>query len=299
MLPFLHVSFKYLNRVNKMWSSLALTNCRGNVVVLSLILLLCGLYSAANAQSPGTLSLSERAEAAEGASVSVIVALPTMNKVAPSTFVSPITVDNVTGLNISAYQFNILYDPSVIAPSGGNYGCSTTGTLSAAAGIGAICNTQIIDATHAKVLVAAFGSGTLTGSGTILNVQFATTGVATDVSPLIFQDLYLFNNSGFVGNSPIDGQITLDLAPTAADASISGRTLSSIGRPIPNVQVLMTNGMGVSLRAISNPFGYYRFENVATGPTYVLSGSAKRYVFQSRMVSVIDDLTAIDLVANP
>ncbi len=283
MLPFMHTLFE--RRSN------------GQVIVISLILLLFGLNSGAKTQTLNTLPAAERVESI--AAATVIVALPTVNKLAPSTFVSPVTVDNVTGLNISAYQFNILYDPSVIAPSGPNFGCSTTGTLSAAAGLGATCNNQVIDATHAKVLIAAFGSASLTGSGTILNVQFTTTGTASNISPLQFQELYLFNNVGFVANAPVDGQVTLLMGPTAATASLSGRAIASDGRPAMNAQIILSNNLGLTLRAISNPFGYYRFENVPTGSNYVLSASSKRFVFQTRMVSIADDIAAFDLVANP
>jgi hypothetical protein len=58
--------------------------------------------------------------------------------------------------------------------------------------------------------------------------------------------------------------------------------------------------LGVTRIASTNTFGHYRFENVRAGESYVLSASSRRYTFAepTRLVSVADDLTGIDFLAN-
>jgi hypothetical protein len=54
-------------------------------------------------------------------------------------------------------------------------------------------------------------------------------------------------------------------------------------------------------RALTNPFGYYRFDGVEVGATYILTVEAKQHQFENptRAVSVIDELTDVDFVALP
>jgi hypothetical protein len=89
------------------------------------------------------------------------------------------------------------------------------------------------------------------------------------------------------------------LVPTAANVSVSGRVLTSDGRGIRNAIVVLTDQNGVTRTARSSSFGYYGFDGVQAGGTYVMSVSSKRYVFNPRVVSVSDELTGVDFVADP
>lgn len=99
-----------------------------------------------------------------------------------------------------------------------------------------------------------------------------------------------------------DGQATsfdfTVLAPTAAGVSISGRAVTSAGFGVTNVLITLTDRNGVSRQVITGPFGYYRFDDVETGQNYVISATSKRFQFSSRIVSVNDELTDLDLVAQ-
>jgi hypothetical protein len=91
------------------------------------------------------------------------------------------------------------------------------------------------------------------------------------------------------------------LIPTAAPVAISGLIRNSGGNPISNVRVTLTDRFG-GIRAVrSSPFGYYRFEDVPAGETYIITVSGGRYAFANpiRVVFVIDDLADIDFVADP
>ena len=89
------------------------------------------------------------------------------------------------------------------------------------------------------------------------------------------------------------------LGPTAANVTVSGRVLDSSGRGVSKAMVTMTDSGGHVVDRITNPFGYYRFDNVVSGASYVVSVRDKQYRFASRIISVNDDLADVDFVADP
>jgi hypothetical protein len=103
---------------------------------------------------------------------------------------------------------------------------------------------------------------------------------------------YTLNVSG-----PITGACTL--APTAAQVSITGRTLSFGGTPIRNAVVSLADANGLTQTFRTNSFGYYRFDNVSAGGTYVLNATAKGYTFTPRLLNVADEVQGLDLIAAP
>jgi CSLREA domain-containing protein len=88
------------------------------------------------------------------------------------------------------------------------------------------------------------------------------------------------------------------LGPTAARVSIGGRIFAD-NRAVSHMFVTLTESDGVRRTAITNSFGYYRFDSVQTGGTYILSVNSKRYSFMPRVVSVIDSINDLDFTAEP
>jgi hypothetical protein len=89
---------------------------------------------------------------------------------------------------------------------------------------------------------------------------------------------------------------------TAASASISGRVLTSGGAGIRNAFVTISgNSLPQALKVQTGAFGWYRFEGLTAGETYVIQVGAKRFRFSapSQIITLQDDLTGIDFVANP
>jgi hypothetical protein len=156
---------------------------------------------------------------------SLDVYAPHRKQATPSKFVVPITASDLTNQGIIAFQFNILYDPTVITPAGTNFGCSTNGTLSEAAGMIATCNV----APAGTLRVAVYGAYPLSGSGTVLNLKFATaTGALPGaVSSLNFDNIYFFNEQGYVTTSAHNGRITLSLPLISGDRQSEGIQLSA------------------------------------------------------------------------
>jgi hypothetical protein len=88
-------------------------------------------------------------------------------------------------------------------------------------------------------------------------------------------------------------------APTAANVTVRGRVLNASGRGLSGTIVEMVGQNGNTVYAITNPFGYYRFVNIAAGETYIISVRSKSYRFAPRVVNVGDDVTDLDLVPEP
>jgi hypothetical protein len=87
-------------------------------------------------------------------------------------------------------------------------------------------------------------------------------------------------------------------APTAAEATLSGRVVNARGRAIARTVVSLTDADGTVRQAMTNSFGYYRFSELEAGQTYVVQARHKQYVFAPLTVNLTDNLTAQDLVAQ-
>ncbi|HEX2639174.1 MAG TPA: carboxypeptidase-like regulatory domain-containing protein, partial [Pyrinomonadaceae bacterium] len=86
------------------------------------------------------------------------------------------------------------------------------------------------------------------------------------------------------------------IAPTAGEASVSGRVADASGRGVYGARVSLSAADGKALSAITNNFGYYRIDGVSVGETYVAGVTAKRYTFRPRVVTISDDLAGLDFV---
>ena len=124
-------------------------------------------------------------------------------------------------------------------------------------------------------------------------------GLTTDQRGLIrpHDNLSIANAAG--GDGSDIGAFEVQFAPTAADVSISGRILITDGRGLTNASVTLTDQHGLTRTALTSPFGYYRFDNVQAGETYIIGVSSKSYQFTTRIVTVSVELTDVDFVAEP
>lgn len=86
---------------------------------------------------------------------------------------------------------------------------------------------------------------------------------------------------------------------TAASVNISGRILTNQGGAVAGAFIIITNLNGESKQAISSPFGYFRFEGISAGETYVVSLRHKVYRFNSQVINVFDNLDNLNLSALP
>jgi hypothetical protein len=85
--------------------------------------------------------------------------------------------------------------------------------------------------------------------------------------------------------------------PTAALVSVGGRVTAEAGNPISRATVYLTDARGETRTATTSSFGFYRFENVPAGETYVLNVASKRYIFAPRVAWVTDQSSDLDFIA--
>jgi len=84
--------------------------------------------------------------------------------------------------------------------------------------------------------------------------------------------------------------------PTAAGVVVAGRVLASDGSGVRGALVSLTDIHGIQRTAVTNAFGYYTFDSVQSGASYVMRASARRYTFSPKTVNVSDSLGDVDFV---
>jgi hypothetical protein len=100
-------------------------------------------------------------------------------------------------------------------------------------------------------------------------------------------------------NGTVDkGAFESSFAPTAASVTIAGRVLAPSGKGVSSARVYLTDSQGETRTALTNQFGYFRFENVAAGETYVFNVFSKRYSFQPQVINVTQEINDLNFTAG-
>lgn len=83
---------------------------------------------------------------------------------------------------------------------------------------------------------------------------------------------------GLMGIARLHG----NLVPTSANAEISGRVVNDFGNGLNRVRVSLQNAQTGEVQTVStNAFGYFKFEDLPVGNTYILTvADSKRYFFK-------------------
>ncbi|CAN5456351.1 hypothetical protein BH10ACI1_BH10ACI1_13220 [soil metagenome] len=91
------------------------------------------------------------------------------------------------------------------------------------------------------------------------------------------------------------------LVPTAAGVSISGRVQVQTGKAIRKVSVTLTAPDGSTRTIFTNALGYYRFDDISAGETYVISVRHDGFTFNpdSRVINAAENIENIDFTASP
>ncbi|RMF99741.1 MAG: carboxypeptidase regulatory-like domain-containing protein, partial [Acidobacteria bacterium] len=85
---------------------------------------------------------------------------------------------------------------------------------------------------------------------------------------------------------------------SAASVTVAGRVLNSNGRGVPSAVVRMISQNGALRTTVTNPFGYYRFNDVEIG-SYIFNVRKKGLNFQDRTANIIEDVSDLNFVASP
>ncbi|MDQ4123492.1 MAG: carboxypeptidase-like regulatory domain-containing protein [Acidobacteriota bacterium] len=86
------------------------------------------------------------------------------------------------------------------------------------------------------------------------------------------------------------GAYEFNRTTTVASVTVSGRVLSGKGSGIAGAVVYLTDSDGNTRTAKTNSFGYYRFEDVAVGETYIFNVFSKRFQFQPEAVMIREEI---------
>ncbi|MGD9562805.1 MAG: carboxypeptidase-like regulatory domain-containing protein [Pyrinomonadaceae bacterium] len=154
-------------------------------------------------------------------------------------------------------------------------------------------------------------NGNATGILTNCSAETAGCGTVratgTNITSLTFQ-LFIRGDGGaptWSGPNRNEGDfwmlgVSLANGTTAADVSLSGRAARANGRGIGGARVTLIDSIGQIRTAITNPFGYYRFDGIEAGQTVVLSISSKQHIFANpvRTINLGDNAFDVNFVAD-
>ncbi len=173
-------------------------------------------------QRTGTLTIGAQTfTVTQAAATPIAVSLATTLTAAPgANLVVPIMVGDLTGSNVVAYDFVLTFDPSVLQLQ--STPIDAAGTLSS--GFTFTPNTS----TAGRLTVSAFGTTALTGTGTLLKLNFTVVGQAGAATPLTWQSFRF--NEGTPEAATTNGRFTITnpcsyaLTPTTQSFTSDGGT---------------------------------------------------------------------------
>ena len=105
----------------------------------------------------------------------------------------------------------------------------------------------------------------------------------------------LSNNDNWAIGAVLVRQFVVSASPSL----VSGRVVNQFGRGVSKASVDLTNNAGEKRRVLTNPFGYFRFNDVPSGETYTVSVKSKRHSFAAQVVSVTNDVNELIFTAQP
>ena len=198
----------------------------------------------------------------------------------------PLRIDNLAGRPVGSFQFDVVYDPAIAEPA--QIAANVSDTLSS--NLSVVSNTP----TPGLLKVAVYGAFPATGDGIYANLKFTVRGAAGTSTPLTIQRFRL--NSGIDEVMAVHGHLTVT-AP-GNNATLRGHVLTSDGHGLRNAIVTVTSTLGQMLQTTSDSFGGYQFAGLAIGDTYTVNVRSKHYRFGSRVVSLMDSVTDVEMVGE-
>jgi len=123
---------------------------------------------------------AEMSEDSPQPSNGVTLSLPTVSALPGSNITIPVTVSDLSGYGVRAFDLDIEYDPSLIEPQAVPVDA-----------VGALAAGMLITANPANpghLIISGFQTSELAGAGTLINLNFTVTGVPRQTAALSFAD---------------------------------------------------------------------------------------------------------------
>ena len=100
-------------------------------------------------------------------------------------------------------------------------------------------------------------------------------------------------------NSTVDiGAYEFNSQPFITTSTVSGQVTTASGRGVSGARIILRDGNGAVKYALTNPFGYYRFVNVAVDAVYTIECSGKGKVFTPQNVLVEESTELVNFLAS-
>ena len=156
------------------------------------------------------------------------------------------------------------------------------------------------DANNISLGTAVVGAVLAAERNNITEVLYKSTagiipiGTRTVTAVLLHTRISGNNNNGYADNLSF-----ILTVPSAASAAIAGRVILPDGRGIGNVGLTLILPTGEINSVQTNSFGYYRFDEVFVGETYVLQIKSKRFRFAPDIfiLSLTGEITELNFTA--
>ncbi|MBK6751811.1 MAG: carboxypeptidase regulatory-like domain-containing protein [Acidobacteria bacterium] len=139
------------------------------------------------------------------------------------------------------------------------------------------------------------------GQATAVNSRYITLPLAATGQPMVDIRIMTVNSAGadeWVGIDNIGVDCVMVSAGTAV---VTGQVRDSQGRGIAKARITVTDpNSGVTYTAISGAFGYYHFDGLEVGSTYIISVGHKGYTFRNTTQSLmlLQDTDGVDFETN-
>ena len=208
--------------------------------------------------------------------------------------------DNSNRAKVTIIQEVITATGSTFSPQLFDFGASAFGLINFdLADLNTIGPDRVLNAN-----ILAFGAAnpiavtqSLTPSWTLANLACAETGGINNTTfNLLTRQATIIAEPG---ESIVCIFVNTQLIPSAAHSSISGRAVTADGWGISGATLTLTDIVsGQTKIARTNPFGYYRIDDVEVGLFYVLTISHKRHSFieDTRTFTLVDELVSVDFM---
>jgi len=197
-------------------------------------------------------------------------------------------------------SFTASWDPALLT------GTATAVTFGSGVS-GANCvrnvNTAQLSVGRIGVTISCDPTGASIASGTVATLALTPTAAATNgmTIPVVFANVPIGTVVGDnVGNplgfTQVDGSVTI-LGTTAAKVSVSGRVTTPNGAGLRGATVTLSGPDGART-VVTSSLGYYSFDGVDAGASYVIGASSKQYRFSSKPLQITDNLTDVNFVGQ-